>query len=396
MNVLLATPWDNIGGVSQVVNYVATYLRDRGHGVFYLLPGDRTNPVETVSRIGFPAFRMNMRVPLLPGRATKSVSAFTAWLPVTSGELVALTRKLNIDVINVHYPVESGLYFALLRHIRPVRLVTAIHGADILPNGHVRESYPAGVRAVLNHSHLLITPSESYKRSVLEAIPNVRPPIISIPNGIDVDELRSPTAPRAADAPPYVLCIAQLVAYKGVDVLIRAFSSLMADYPGLRLKLVSDGPHRAEFEELSRALGISHLVDFLGRRDRPEVVELLHGCHFFVLPSRSASESFGIAAAEALACDRAVIASRIGGLPELITHERTGLLVPPGDHVALALAMRRLLDDDALRARLASQGGESVRSTYSWTRTGAAYERALSSVARSLHETPAVSALRHR
>jgi glycosyltransferase involved in cell wall biosynthesis len=213
---------------------------------------------------------------------------------------------------------------------------------------------------------------------VQAALPFLRTPIRVIPNGVDVDELRRDEPPAAAGGePPFVLSILQMVHYKGVDILIRAFAALHRHYPELRLKLVSDGPQRESFEQLAASLGVRDRVDFLGWLGRERIVPLLHGCSFFVLPSRTNSESFGIAAAEALACDRAVIASRIGGLPALIEDGLTGLLVPPGDIDALEGAMRRLLDSPELRASLGRAGGDRVRTQFTWERTGEGYERAL-------------------
>lgn len=381
MNVLLVVPWDNIGGVSQVVTHVGQHLRARGHTVHLLLRGDRTRITSGVSRAGFPCYWMYMRPPLVAERRLKSIASFLTWLPFTFGSLASLVRRLRIDVVNVHYPVENSLYFALLKKLRNVHLVTSVHGADMLPNGAPPRQYSYGLRALLERSDLIIAPSEPYRAAVQQVLPTLTTPIRAVPNGVDVDELvdRAETSPTSQ--PPYVLSILQMVHYKGVDVLISAFASISARYPGLRLKLASDGPQRETFEQLARALGVADRVDFLGFVDRQTVVRLLHRCTCFVLPSRTNSESFGIAAAEALACDRAVIASRIGGLPALVEDGVTGLLVPPGDSRELAAAMRRLLDDPALRETLGRTGGERIRSQFTWERTGDAYERAFAALA---------------
>jgi glycosyltransferase involved in cell wall biosynthesis len=228
----------------------------------------------------------------------------------------------------------------------------------------------------------LISPSEAYRESVRSAWPELAGKrVTAIPNGIDLDELGAPVQVETTEAEtPFILSILHLVHYKGVDVLIRAFAALSAAFPTYRLKLVSDGPQRAEYEALTRSLGIAERVEFLGIQQRPQVATLLKDCTIFVLPSRSDSESFGIAVAEAMALDRPVIVSRVGGLPELVDDEATGLLVPPGDVQALEAALRRLLGDAPARRRLGAAGGRKVRANFLWSNTQSRYEAALRGV----------------
>ncbi|AHG93604.1 glycosyl transferase group 1 (plasmid) [Gemmatirosa kalamazoonensis] len=374
MNVLFAVPWDNIGGVSHVVNRVAHHVRAQGGGVYFLLPGSHDRPESGVSREGFPAFWLRMRLPWVPGASLRNWLAFFLTLPVTLFWLTRLIRRHSIDVVNIHYPGGHFVYFAILRRFGVVRLVTSIHGADLLPNGSRRLSHQREVLNLLATSDVIVAPSDSYTHAVHEAWPELTGPTRTIPNGVDPDELGyNPDAPDETAHPPIVFSILQMVHYKGVDVLIRAFAGLSARYPKVKLRLASDGPQRADFEALAESLGVGHRVEFLGFLAREDVSRELRRCSIFVLPSRTNSESFGIAAAEAMAVDRAVVASRVGGLPELVEDGVTGLLVPPGDVDALEQALRRLLDDEEFGQRLGQAAGKRVRQQYLWDRTGALY-----------------------
>jgi glycosyltransferase involved in cell wall biosynthesis len=111
-------------------------------------------------------------------------------------------------------------------------------------------------------------------------------------------------------------------------------------------------------------------VKFIGRADRATAVGLFRGCEFFVLPSRQ--EPLGIVNLEAMAAGKAVIASRTGGVPEIVTDGETGLLVPPGDAAALAGALRRLTGDTALRECLADGGRERVKA-FAWEAIAGSY-----------------------
>ena len=139
---------------------------------------------------------------------------------------------------------------------------------------------------------------------------------------------------------------------KGVDVLLAALARLAE--AGLRpaLWIAGEGPARPALEKQARELAPREQVRFLG--ERSDVADLLSACDVFILPSRH--EGLGVAALEAMAAGRPIVATRVGGLAEAVVHERTGLLVPPEDPAALAAALASLLRDPALRARLGAEG----------------------------------------
>jgi 2-deoxystreptamine N-acetyl-D-glucosaminyltransferase/2-deoxystreptamine glucosyltransferase len=176
-----------------------------------------------------------------------------------------------------------------------------------------------------------------------------------IPNGIDVP----PDVGAGAD-PPEVLFVGRLASEKGIEDLLAA-----AD--GLNLVIAGDGPLRA------------HAPGVLGFVAHAEVQELYARAAVVVCPSRS--EGFGMVCAEAMAHGRAVVATRVGGLLDLVRDGETGLLVPPRDPAALRAAIDRLLADPALRRRLGAAAREHVAAHCSWERVTAAtlavYERAL-------------------
>jgi glycosyltransferase involved in cell wall biosynthesis len=138
--------------------------------------------------------------------------------------------------------------------------------------------------------------------------------------------------------------------------------------------LVGDGPLRSELEHLAARLGVHRQVEFIGYQSRPGVVRLLNECTLFVLPSRS--ESLGIAVIEALACGKPVVATAVGGIPEIIEDGTSGILVEPEDARALAVAIRRLLGDPALRERLGRAGRRRVKDAFRWQRMAEGYVRA--------------------
>ncbi|HEX6885577.1 MAG TPA: glycosyltransferase family 4 protein [Planctomycetota bacterium] len=166
-----------------------------------------------------------------------------------------------------------------------------------------------------------------------------------------------------------VLTLCALVPRKGVDVLVDALAALPPSPTPSVLLVAGDGPERAALE--ARAASLGRRVRFLGART--DKAELLAACDAFVLASRA--EGLGVAALEAMAAGRAVVASRVGGLAEAVVEGRTGLLVPPGEPAPLAAALARLRDDPALRAQLAGNGPARVREGFEVEQMVSAYER---------------------
>jgi len=134
--------------------------------------------------------------------------------------------------------------------------------------------------------------------------------------------------------------------------------------------LAGDGPERARLAARAHELGIAPATHFLGTR--ADKAELLEACDVFALASRS--EGLGVAALEAMACRRPVVATRVGGLAEAVVDGRTGLLVAPGDPAALAAALRTLRDDPELRARLGAAGPRRLEEGFAAEQMVRAYE----------------------
>ena len=154
--------------------------------------------------------------------------------------------------------------------------------------------------------------------------------------------------------------VAKLWDGKGHDVLFEASAQLAARIPSLRVLVVGDGELRPSLERLAQRLGIAPRVCFTGFRD--DVPSLLRALDVAVLPSRF--EGMGRAVVEAQAAGRAVVASRVGGIPDVIEHERTGLLVPPGDAQALARAIERLHREPSLREQLGQAARRAVNERF--------------------------------
>jgi glycosyltransferase involved in cell wall biosynthesis len=177
---------------------------------------------------------------------------------------------------------------------------------------------------------------------------------VVIYNGVDVNRF-TPLPGARPHQPPVLVAVANLIREKGLDVLLEACRSLQ-ELPWI-LRIVGDGPEEPALRQQATAGGIAGRVEFLGLRD--DVERVLQEADIYVHPAVW-EEAFGLTIAEAMASGCATLATRTGGIPEIVEDGVSGLLVPPGDAAALAAAIRRLLEDPPLRARLSAAGRQRI------------------------------------
>jgi glycosyltransferase involved in cell wall biosynthesis len=207
--------------------------------------------------------------------------------------------------------------------------------------------------------------------------------VVVIPSAVDptrVTPRRARAVVRAelgaAASDLVLLALASLVRRKGIDLLLDALSALGARGLRPRVWIAGDGPERAALMAQATGLGLDPQVGWLGVRD--DVADLLTAADVFVLPSRA--EGLGVAALEAMAAGCPVVASAVGGLGEAVRQAGGGVLVPPGDAVALADGLSTVLHEPALRAELAARGPAGVAAGFSAASMVASYERLYAAV----------------
>ncbi len=236
-------------------------------------------------------------------------------------------------------------------------------------------------RKTLSLASGIITANDADRRWLeTRGIPGVR--IRVIPTGLEADAFEAGVPARTRDAlglGRYVLYVGRLQKEKSVDTLLRAFATLPPGGESLVLA-GPDGGEGARLRALAASLGIQARVRFLGEVDEATKRDLLAGCEVLVLPSFY--EAQGIAILEAWAQGRPVIASRVGGVRELVEDGRDGLLVPWGDVQALAKRLRQILGDPNLGTALGDAGLTKARGRYAWSRLAPEVEAVYESLLR--------------
>lgn len=274
-----------------------------------------------------------------------------------STKMVEVARHAPLDVLHVHYAIPNATSAVLARqivHPQPLPVVTTLHGTDVTLVG-IDPSYLETTRWALLQSDAVTAVSEALRRATVEqlGIPN---PIEVIPNFIEPSRYErardQPGARRWAKPGERLLVhISNFRPVKRVLDVVEVFARVRAKVPS-RLLMVGDGPDRAKVERHCRETGICDSITFVG--SLPLVEEVLVGADLFLLPSES--ESFGLAALEALSCKVPAITSTAGGLPEVMVDGETGYLFPIGAVDAMADAAVALLRDEPLRQRMGEAG----------------------------------------
>lgn len=325
-----------------------------------------------------------------PGRASNEwilpleVTAGSTNLPAAralgsaAGSLARLARGLarrRPDVVNVHFLMGQCVYFLMLRKIFGYRVVLSAHGSDVLrPSDPCRKYLPYFFRkadaTTVVSSHL----QDEARKLAGDGARTDR--IRLVPNGVDVDFWSA--APRDPSETPTLVTAGRLERVKGFDVLLDAFAEVRERAPSARLVLAGDGAERASLIARARELGVLEGVEFAGHLAPHELRARLARASVFVLPSRS--EGMPLALIEAMAAGVPVVATRVGGVPEVV-HSGTGRLVEPERPPELARAVLDVLRDDAL-ARHLSKEGRARAEAFSRTKTHDAYERVFESAGR--------------
>ncbi len=314
-----------------------------------------------------------------------------------ANKIVQVARAERLDIIHAHYAIPHATAAYLARQILaapplrrpPPRVITTLHGTDITLLGS-DPSYSETVAFCIQQSDGVTAVSESLKADTQREL-GVDREIRVIPNFLDCSVHRRIAVPdlRNRFARPdekIVIHVSNFRPVKRVAAAVEVFGGIRRETRA-RLLMVGDGPDMGEAVQRTRALGLTGDVHFVGEQD--QVLPLLSVSDVFLLPS--AQESFGLAALEAMACEVPVVASCVGGLPEVITHEENGFLHAPHDLEGMARSAILVLTDEQLHRRVAGAARRAVHQRFCDVRIVPIYEAYYREVLESGGATDALS-----
>jgi N-acetyl-alpha-D-glucosaminyl L-malate synthase BshA len=317
------TCYPTYGGSGVIATELGKELALNGHQVHfisYALPFRLTDFVENiffheVEMSSYPLFE------------------FPLYSLALASKMSEIAEFEKLDLLHVHYaiPHASSAYLAkqILKGKRDLKVITTLHGTDITLIG-LEPSFLPLVKFSIEQSDGVTAVSRFLKEKTLTNY-SIEKEIEVIPNFVDTEifkpasacSFRKHVAPKGEKI---LIHTSNFRPVKRVTDTIRIFEKVIKEIPA-KLILVGDGPDRSECERLCRELSLCEHVKFLGKQEA--LVELLNAADLFLIPSQS--ESFGLAALEAMSCGLPVISSSVGGLPELVKHNETGYIAEIGD-----------------------------------------------------------------
>jgi glycosyltransferase involved in cell wall biosynthesis len=276
--------------------------------------------------------------------------------------------KHRINVLHVHWPFPHGIWALLPKYLLGVKIVSFSHGAEL---AMARRS--SKIRKVLGW---LLRASDdclansSHTAAEVLAVSGMAAKVI--PYGTSI-EVKTTDAPEST-GPDLLLFCGRLIQRKGIDILLRALPAIL-EKRDVRLVITGEGDCKDLWMKQSTEMGLENVVRFAGFVSNDELAALYQNCAAYVHPAifddRGDTEGLGVVLVEALAYQRPVVASAVGGIVDVILHEKTGLLVPEKDPATLAAAVLRVLEDKALARHLGGQGLEHVQQFFDWERIAA-------------------------
>ena len=329
--------YPTFGGSGIVATELGSKLAERGHEIHFI---SYAMPMR-LDKFQDNVFYHEVEIPHYP------LFEFDLYTLALTSKIIDVVKYEHLDIIHAHYAIPHAVSGILSKNILKntnIKLLTTLHGTDITLVG-LEPAYHPLIKYSLENSDGITSVSNSLKNNTLQHF-KIEKEIRVIYNFIDVEQYQRIQCPKirknlAPNDEKILLHISNFRQVKRVKDTILILNEVLKSMPA-KLILIGDGPDRTDAEHLSRDLGISEHVRFLGKQSA--VVELLSCADVFLLPSQS--ESFGLSALEAMSCGTPVIASNIGGIPEVVSHGETGYVAEFGDINRMAKYVKELLTNE--------------------------------------------------
>jgi N-acetyl-alpha-D-glucosaminyl L-malate synthase BshA len=341
------TCYPTYGGSGIVATELGLELANRGHEIHFITYANPIRLDPGTPRIHYHEVEVS-NYPLFQ---------YPPYCLALASRMYEVAERQGLDLLHVHYAIPHSISALLAQQMSQRRLpfITTLHGTDITLVGADPSYFPI-TRFSIERSDAVTTISEYMRRRTAEFF-HTEKSIEVIPNFVNCDVYRPD--PEAQAHGKRVMHISNFRPVKRVNDCIRAFALVRREVEA-ELVMAGDGPDRGPAEALARELGVENSVIFLGKQDHVErLIPRMHALH---LPSEL--ESFGLAALEAMACGVVPVATRAGGVPELITDGHDGFLEDVGDIQRHAHRLIEILTNDKLRARMATAARDTAETRF--------------------------------
>jgi len=329
--------YPTFGGSGIVATELGIKLAERGHEIHFI---SYATPMR-LDKFQDNVYFHEVDIPHYP------LFEFHLYTLALTGKIIEVIKYENLDIIHAHYAIPHAISGILTKNIlkdTKIKLLTTLHGTDITLVGLEPAFHPL-VKYSLEMSDGITAVSNYLKNNTLQHF-NINKDINVIYNFIDTEYYKRKENCRfkKSIAPNDEKILVHTSNFRGVKRVkdtILILNEVIKTVPA-KLVLIGDGPERSDAEKLTRELGLNEHVKFLGKQT--VIVDLLSAADVFLLPSQS--ESFGLSALEAMSCGVPVVASNIGGIPEVVIHGESGYVAELGDITRMAKYVKELLTNE--------------------------------------------------
>ena len=349
--------WPHIGGVEIFSKQLITALQRRGYEFTVLTSeSNHGNAVEEMMN-GIQIYRLPFQQ-VIARRDLTPIKELTK-------QVVALLQQIQPDLVHINSNQPSIFIYHLARANHSVPTLFTLHEPPVQAHGD-----NSLVGRTMRAADWVVAVSQATLSQARQMMPEITSRSSVIYNGLEMPLL--PITPLPFD-PPSLLCIGRLIGEKGFDLAIQALGDIRGVFPSAHMVIAGDGRDRPHLEMQAEKLGLKDAVEFIGWYQPERIPALINAATIVLMPSRW-QEPFGLVALQAAQMARPVIASRTGGLPEVVVHNETGLLVEKDDSSELARQVVYLLQHPEIATRMGHAARERVQQLFSLERSTTAYD----------------------
>jgi glycogen(starch) synthase len=343
-----------MGGVEVLAAKLLPALQGRGHKFIVIAPKCYSNLAEHEQYNGIPIYRL----PFQNRYAEKTID----YVLDIRRQVLKIKQEFHPDLVHINAVSRGDFFHLTTNNAHRVPSLVTLHGQ------WEREIEPV-VEHTLRGADWIVGCSRAILHRASQLAPEISCRSSVILNGVDEPPL--PPEPPPFDA-PRILYLGRLAHEKGIDLALTAFATIMGRFPHARLIIAGDGPLKGDLQTQAIACGVAHAVDFIGWVAPKAVPSLINASTIVLLPSRR--DSLPLVALEAASMARPIVASNVGGLPEVVVHRETGLLVEKEDIRALGDAVSYLLHHPDVAVSMGRAARRRAEKIFSWERHVDAYD----------------------
>lgn len=354
--------WPHIGGIEVLATKLLGGLRQRGYEITVVTRQDRADFPKEAQYQGIQIYRYPF-----PWTAFSKGDLFQ--LLEVRKQIASLQRALQPDLVHMNCFGPSFLFYHDTMNLHPAPLLATLHTMPqaVMPEKAFRQD--GLFRKTLRTASWISCVSSAVLAEARALVPEIAAYSSVVYNGLEVPSVTPAPLPFH---PPRLLCLGRLAEEKGFDLAVKAFASLTDRFPNARLVIAGDGPLRSPLENQATELGLERSVEFVGWVTPENVSELLNAATIVIMPSHR--EGLPSVALEAALMGRPVVATRVGGLPEIVVHQKTGLLVDDATPEAFAAAIRLLLEQPQTATAFGHAARRRAQELFSFERYVDAYD----------------------